>query len=198
MVQTPLASYRSRIHSPPESAAMQTPSVILIPGISNSGPTHWQTLWEAKHPHTIRLQQSDWDHPDCDQWAEQLEALVRTLHEPPVLVAHSLGCLVACRWASQSSRPIQAALLVAVPDPAGPSFPPEATGFSVLPSGLGHRRVVMVSSTNDPFSSTLYSQQRALAWNAEHITLGALGHINAASGLGDWDQGWGIVERLST
>ncbi|MES2947957.1 MAG: alpha/beta fold hydrolase [Pseudomonadota bacterium] len=177
---------------------MQTPSVILIPGISNSGPTHWQTRWEVKYPNTIRLQQSDWDHPDCDQWAEQLEVLVRTLPEPPLLVAHSLGCLVVGRWASQSRRPIQAALLVAVPDPAGPSFPAEATGFSVLPPDLGHSRVVMVSSTNDPFASAGYSQQRALAWNAEHITLGAQGHINGASGLGDWDQGWEIVERLST
>lgn len=171
-------------------------SVILIPGISNSGPTHWQTLWEAKYPNTIRLQQADWDHPDCDKWAERLEVLVCSVQEPPVLVAHSLGCLVACKWAAQSSRPIKAALLVAVPDPAGPSFPQEATGFSALPSDLGGRRVVMVSSTDDPFSSPLYTQQRAVVWNAQHIAAGSLGHINAASGLGDWDQGWKIVEQL--
>jgi predicted alpha/beta hydrolase family esterase len=56
--------------------------------------------------------------------------------------------------------------------------------------------VVMVSSTDDPFSSIGYAQQRAAAWDAEHIALGAYGHLNAASGLGDWEQGWGIVERL--
>jgi len=175
---------------------MQAPSVILIPGIANSGPTHWQTRWEARYPHTIRLQQADWDHPDCDQWAERLEVLVRSLQEPPVLVAHSLGCLVACKWASRSGRPIKAALLVAVPDPSGPSFPQAASGFSDLPADLGPRRVVMVSSTNDPFSTPGYTQQRAAAWNAQHIALGAQGHINAASGLGNWEQGWEIVERL--
>lgn len=175
---------------------MQKTPIVLIPGIGNSGPTHWQTLWERKHAHTIRLQQTDWDRPDCAQWAEQLEALVRSLQVPPVLVAHSLGCLVVCRWAAQSMLPIQAAMLVAVPDPAAPSFPAEADGFATLPTDLGQRRVLMVSSTNDPYASQTYTQQRAAAWRAEHLCLGALGHINAASGLGDWEPGWELVERL--
>jgi len=172
------------------------PSVLLIPGIGNSGPAHWQTLWENNYPNTHRVQQTDWDHPDCDKWAARLDDVVRRADAPPVLVAHSLGCLVACKWASQSRLPVKAILLVAVPDPAGPTFPREASGFSGLVSDLGQRRVAMVSSTDDPFSTALYSQRCALAWTAEHIVTGAKGHLNADSGLGEWSQGWDIVERL--
>lgn len=171
-------------------------SVMLIPGIGNSGSTHWQTIWEAKYPNAFRVQQTDWDYPDCDQWVAQLDEAVRCADHPPLLVAHSLGCLVACKWASLSSWPIKAVLLVAVPDPARPSFPKQASGFSSPPLHIGQRRVVMVSSMDDPFSTAFYSQQSALAWNAEHISLGAKGHINADSGLGEWRQGWDIVQRL--
>jgi predicted alpha/beta hydrolase family esterase len=172
------------------------PPALLIPGIGNSGPAHWQTLWENQHPNTHRVQQTDWDHPDCDQWAARLEDAVRRTDVPPLLVAHSLGCLVACQWASQSRLPVKAILLVAVPDPTGPAFPKEATGFSCLESDLGQRRIVMVSSADDPFSTALYSQQCALAWKAQHIVMGAKGHLNADSGLGEWRDGWDIVQKL--
>lgn len=172
------------------------PSVLLIPGIGNSGPKHWQSHWEAMHSHTTRVQQSDWDNPDCDTWVEQLELAVRAAPVPPVLVAHSLGCLVVCSWASKSNLPIKAALLVAVPDPLGPLFPKAANGFKNLPTQIGQRRLMMVSSNDDPFSTPLYTQQRVTTWNTEHIALGAKGHINAASGLGDWSYGWQLVEKL--
>ncbi len=31
--------------------------------------------------------------------------------------------------------------------------------------------------------------------HAEHIRLGRRGHINAESGLGEWPEGWAIVNR---
>lgn len=195
MVQKCPVIYRHCVHLTRGTQTMKS-SVILIPGIGNSGPSHWQTIWEAKYPNIFRVQQTDWDHPDCDQWAAQLDDAVRCADHPPVLVAHSLGCLVACKWASLSSWPIKAVLLVAVPDPARPSFPKEASGFSSPTVDIRRRRVVMVSSTDDPFSTALYSQQCALAWDTEHIDLGAKGHINADSGLGEWNDGWDIVQRL--
>jgi predicted alpha/beta hydrolase family esterase len=174
---------------------MQTP-VLLAPGIGNSGPHHWQTHWEKLYPNTLRVQQADWGHPDCDQWAEQLELAVGRCQVPPVIVAHSLGCLVVSRWASHSKLPIHAALLVAVPDPAGPAFPKQATGFMDLLPHVGGRRITLVSSRDDPYSTPLYSRQRAQAWKAEHIELEAAGHINADSGLGAWPFGWQLVEGL--
>lgn len=169
--------------------------VLLVPGIQNSGPDHWQTHWERQHPGVLRVQQRDWDHPDCSEWAAALEHAVQAQPEPPIVVAHSLGCLVVARWMAGSALPVHAALLVAVPDPQGPAFPAEASGFVPLPPSVGTRRVHLLSSNNDPYSTPAYTRQRAAQWQAQHEELGALGHINAASGLGDWPEGWGRVVR---
>lgn len=173
--------------------------VLLVPGICNSGPTHWQSLWEARYPKVLRLQQRDWDHPVCDTWAEVLGQAIRQCAEPPIVVAHSLGCLVVARWAAHTAgdaaQAMHAALLVAVPDPGAASFPAQATGFLPFATSLGGRRVTLVSSSDDPFSSPAYTAQRVADWGAEHFCLGALGHLNASSGLVDWPEGWAIVQR---
>jgi uncharacterized protein len=167
--------------------------VLLVPGIGNSGPTHWQTLWQAKHPDVGRVMQRDWDHPVCDEWIEVLDQAVVQVAEPPILIAHSLGCLAVAHWAARSDRSCHAVLLVAVPDPDGPAFPRDATGFALVSPALRRYRVTVVSSSDDPYATTLYAEERVAAWGAEHVHLGRRGHINAASGLGDWPDGWAIV-----
>lgn len=176
-----------------------TRPVLLIPGIYNSGPRHWQSLWQNRYPGVARVAQEDWDHPDCDTWVRTLDEAIAALPQPPILVAHSLGCLVAVHWAARYHRPVHALLLVAVPDPEGPSFPVEARGFAPLPRTLPtpptpSRRVLM-SSTTDPYSNPGFSAQCASAWNAEHRVLGDRGHLSADSGLDDWPQGWEQVAR---
>lgn len=173
------------------------PPVLLIPGIHNSGPRHWQSIWQTQHAGVQRVEQSDWDHPECERWEQALDDAVSCAQEPPILVAHSLGCLVAVHWVARRSRPVHALLLVAVPDPEGPNFPAAATGFAPLPATLPPlRRVVLVSSTDDPYSTPGFAAQCAAAWNADHKVLGAAGHINADSGLGEWGEGWELVKRL--
>ncbi len=143
-------------------------SCFTVPGIGNSGPAHWQSLWEAKQPNVTRVVQRDWDHPVCDTWCDTLEQVVAQTDEPPILVAHSLGCLAVARWATLSKRPIHAALLVAVPDPTGPAVPKEASGFAAHPQPLLERRITVVRSSNDPYSTQAFSRQCVLAWWAEH------------------------------
>jgi uncharacterized protein len=167
--------------------------VLTVPGIQNSGPTHWQSRWEMLHPGVVRVQQRDWDHPACDEWVASLDAAVRAQAVPPILVAHSLGCLAVAHWAERSAQPIHAALLVAVPDPLGPSFPAQATGFAPLPGALAGRRLQMIASRDDPYGSLDHARTCAAAWGAELVELGPFGHLNAASGLGDWPQAWARV-----
>lgn len=47
--------------------------VLLVPGIGNSGPTHWQSLWQEEHSDVGRVTQRDWDNPVCDGWVEALD-----------------------------------------------------------------------------------------------------------------------------
>jgi predicted alpha/beta hydrolase family esterase len=47
----------------------------------------------------------------------------------------------------------------------------------------------VVYSEDDPFCRPSRAQALATDWGAEATTLGARGHINGDSGLGDWPQG---------
>src|SRR5258708_35444679 len=80
-------------------------SVLLVPGIGNSGPAHWQSLWQAKHPDVRRVMQRDWDHPVCDEWVGALDHAVGQAAVLPVLAAHSLGCAPAPHRPSRSAPP---------------------------------------------------------------------------------------------
>ena len=34
--------------------------VLILPGLHNSGPSHWQSLWLEAHPEYTRVVQEDW------------------------------------------------------------------------------------------------------------------------------------------
>ena len=92
--------------------------VLLVPGIGNSGHGHWQSFWQAKHSDVGRVIQRDWDHPVCNEWVAALDKAVVRAAAPPILVAHSLGCLTVAHWAARADRSCYAVLLAAVPDPS--------------------------------------------------------------------------------
>lgn len=171
-------------------------NVLVVPGIGNSGVNHWQTLWENADSSFIRVQQRDWDHPNCKEWVQRLEAAVQERGPQTVIVAHSLGCLAVAQWACITKQKILGAMLVAVPDPEGPNFPLEATGFSELPLEPFEFRSIVVASTNDAYGSLEFSQKCAEAWGAELVEIGSAGHINASSGLGIWEDGLQLLSRL--
>ncbi len=124
--------------------------VLTLPGIGNSGALHWQTLWENNNPGFQRVNQRDWDHPNCDEWAQGLEAAVVYSGHETILVAHSLACLVLARWAAGTRFSIRGALLVAVPDPSGTQFPAEALGFMPISKHTFDFPSLVVESGNDP------------------------------------------------
>src|SRR2546427_295372 len=77
------------------------PPVLVLPGYGDSGPGHWQSLWEAEDGRFRRVLQRDWLLPERAEWLAALEREIAACAAPPVLVAHSLGCaLVAARVAA--------------------------------------------------------------------------------------------------
>lgn len=170
--------------------------VLILPGIGNSGPQHWQTLWEQRDSHFQRVNQRDWLRPVCDEWAGVLDGAVRACLSAPVLVAHSLACLLVAHWASRSKRAIHGALLVAIPDPDAPGFPADARGFAPVPLCPFPFPSIVVASTDDSFGSLAHAKHCAAAWRSDFVEIGAAGHINADSGIGDWNQGYALLQRL--
>lgn len=171
--------------------------IIILPGIGGSGPAHWQSLWERADPRMRRFAPADWDRPERADWIAALEVAVAASRTPPLLVAHSLACLLVAHWQAASSRAIAGAFLVAVPDPAAPAFPIEAASFAGAPAARFGFRSLVVASSNDPFGTLNYVRGRAGAWGSELVEVGAYGHLNAGSGLGAWPQGRALLDGFA-
>lgn len=169
-------------------------TILILPGLFNSGEGHWQTVWEAKLPNAIRVQQSDWNTPDRARWVANLDDAVAASERPVILAAHSLGCALIAWWAKEcGNRPhaakVTGALLVAPPDVEHSTFPTFVTGFSPMPCTTLPFRSIVVASSNDPWCALPKAQNWATQWGAQFHDIGSRGHINAESGLDNWPQG---------
>lgn len=179
----------------PETSAR----VLLLPGWRDSGPGHWQTRWAGRHGFE-RVEQADWEWPKRGDWLARLDEVVADPHEarPVVLVAHSLGCLAVAAWAavSRHTARVRGALLVAPPDVERSDVPPQLSGWRPIARRSMPFTTVVVSSDDDPYASPSFSAALAAAWGARHHDLRGRGHLNAESGLGDWDDGRSLLEAL--
>ncbi|GMA13909.1 serine hydrolase family protein [Deinococcus metallilatus] len=167
-----------------------TPTLILVPGLGDSGPEHWQSLWERKYG-AARVRQDDPDQPDPECWAARLDEVVRTTPGELVLVAHSLGVPTVAHWAARFDVPerVRGALLVAPPDPERQGALEEVRRFVPWPTGPLPFPALVVASENDPYATFERAQAFADAWGAEFVTAGEAGHINTESGHGEWPEG---------
>src|SRR5689334_22403869 len=106
-------------------------TVLIVPGWQDSGPEHWQSLWERAYPEWRRVRDLDWDEPTREVWVAGLDSAIREIGMPVVLVCHSLGCIAAVEWATGSdANRVSAALLVAPPDLAQPDTPAAIRDFA--------------------------------------------------------------------
>lgn len=87
-------------------------------------------------------------------------------------------------------------MLVAPPDPTIPAFPGTATGFETVSSDPLRFPSLVVASSDDSFGSIAYARRCADDWGSAFVDAGAIGHINADSGLGDWPVGLDLLEGL--
>ncbi len=175
------------------------PRVLLLPGLYNSGPEHWQTHWQAEHPEFVRVEQRDWETPDRREWVETLQRAIAADPGPAVLVAHSAACSLVAHWAAahpESVQTIRGALLAAPADVDAPGFPSGPTGFAPMPLAPLPFPSIVVASTNDEYVTLPRAAQLALAWGSRLEVLGALGHINSASNLGSWPEGFALLREL--
>ena len=174
-----------------------TPRVLILPGWLDSGPLHWQSRWEASHGDQ-RVQQDDWLWPRRGDWMARLDEVILESDRPAVLVAHSLGCHLVAAWGRHSRHVtrVQAALLVAVPDTERDDMPPNLYSFRpVVRERLPFVSLVVISS-DDPYGSPERARQFARDWGSTTVTIGARGHINGESNLGDWPQGRELLRSL--
>lgn len=178
--------------------ALRSPRVLLLPGWLNSGPTHWQSRWEARHGF-VRVEQDDWDWPRRGDWMARLDEVLLAHDAPVLLAAHSLGCQLVAAWAAHTRHTarVDGALLVAPPDTEREDTPPQLFNWRPM---VRHRlpfASIAVCSSDDPFCSLERGRQLASDWGSRLVEIGARGHVNGDSGLGDWPDGLALLERLA-
>jgi hypothetical protein len=176
---------------------MNTSNILILPGWQNSGPEHWQSLWQVTHGYA-RVEQHDWLRPLRGDWIARLEDVLLQQKEPAVLVAHSLGCLLVAAWAvhSRNTHLVKAALLVAPGDAEREEMRPLLASWSPIPLQKLPFKSILVGSRDDPYCSFERAQAFASAWGADFVDAGAQGHLNTESGLGAWPQGQALLDRL--
>ena len=164
---------------------------IVVPGLGGSDEHHWQSLWERESPEMLRIAPASWDEPDFDDWADALERAAGD--EQVVLVAHSLGCLLAVRWTRTHPDRVAGLFLVAAPDPAAPGFPAHVSSFTDDLGSPPGAPTILIASDNDPYCSPEQSAAFAGDWNAALIMVGPRGHLNSLSSLGPWAEGRNLL-----
>jgi uncharacterized protein len=166
-------------------------SVLILPGLGNSGPEHWQTLWQAAHGYQ-RVEQANWDQPKLPDWLGELRQAIGRADSHVVLVGHSLACSLVAHFAqlTGANEKVLGAFLVSPADVETPRCTPSETRcFSPIPLGRFPFPAQVVASSDDPYVDRERAEFFAQSWGAGFTDIGQAGHINAGSGLGAWPEG---------
>jgi uncharacterized protein len=168
-----------------------------VPGLGNSGPEHWQTFFEKQGNNFRRINQQEWDAPDCNDWIVAIDKAI-SAYDPltVVLIGHSLGCTAIAHWAITYNKKIKGALLVAPSDIESPVYTFTATGFAPIPLQKINCKTIVVASDNDEWVAVERAKFFAANWGSEFVSIGNAGHINTAAGYGEWNKGLEILKNF--
>ncbi|BBS85683.1 RBBP9/YdeN family alpha/beta hydrolase [Aeromonas media] len=165
-------------------------TILLVPGLHNSGPDHWQSRWNQQFPQWQRMLGLPWDKPDLTVWSAKLASKLRSRRSRVHLVAHSFGALTAIAAARLQPDKVSSILIVAPADPARFGIPDEALAGSIKVSAQ------LIASRNDPWMSFERAEYWSRQWQVPLFDAGEVGHINAQSGHGEWSQGLNLLNTL--
>ena len=127
----------------------------------------------------------------------QLEETVLT-HSSVILVAHSLGCVLVAAWAAHTrhAHKVKGALLVAPADVERPEMQHMLHSWSPIERKRLPFQSTVAASRNDPHCSLMRASGLAHAWGSRLVDCGMSGHINTDSRLGDWPEGFALLQDL--
>jgi predicted alpha/beta hydrolase family esterase len=183
---------------------MTQPTVLIVPGLRDHVAEHWQTLLAARLPRVRSVPPMGRDNLDCAARVEAIERAASAIEGPVIVVAHSGGVIMVAHWAKRYRRPIQGALLATPPDfeePMPEGYPTmealAAGGWLPVPREPLPFPSIVAASRNDPLSRIERVAGLARSWGSRFVDLGNVGHLNPASGFGDWPQAEQFIRELS-
>ncbi|SFB07591.1 hypothetical protein SAMN04515620_11637 [Collimonas sp. OK607] len=179
-------------------------TILIVPGLRDHVPEHWQTLLEARLPAFRSIPPLETNKLDLAARIAAIEKTINEIDGQIIVVAHSGGTIMFAHWAQRhSTEKISGALLAVPPDfekplPAGYPTIDEFREKGWLPvprAPLPFRSIVTVSE-NDPLGEITAVSALAGDWKSQVINLGRVGHLNPASGYGDWPDADALIQRL--
>lgn len=164
--------------------------ILIIPGLGNSGPDHWQSRWEAKLPTARRVEQRSWSHPVLDDWLANLVGAIDAATKPVIVVGHSLGARAIAHLPEDKATRVAGAFLVTPPSSQfllqiaeiDPAFAAPVSRRLLFPG-------LLIASRDDPYSTYEESEALAKQLGIEVVDAGLSGHLNIESGHGPWPEG---------
>ena len=184
-----------------------SPTVLIVPGLRDHVEAHWQTLLATQLSKVRTVPPMGREDLDCAKRVQAIEAAMGAIDGPVVLVAHSGGCVMVAHWAhtSRHAHRVVGALLATPPDfdqamPEGyPTLAALQTGaWLPVPRKPLPFRSLVATSDNDPLADRARVLKLAKDWGSETVDLGAVGHLNPASGYGEWPMAVPLIERTTT
>jgi serine hydrolase len=180
------------------------PTVLIVPGLRDHVAEHWQTLLAARLPRVRSVPPMGREDLDCAARVEAIDRELAAIEGPVILVAHSGGVIMVAHWARKHRRPIHGALLATPPDfeqPMPEGYPTmdalAASGWLPVPRDPLPFPSVVAASRNDPLGRFERVAELAHAWGSRIVDLGKVGHLNPASGFGEWPQAEEFIRELS-
>jgi predicted alpha/beta hydrolase family esterase len=187
------------------------PTVLVVPGLRDHVAQHWQTLLEARLRAEGRPVASvppmGREDLDCAAKVAAVERTARSVDGPLVVVAHSGGCVMLVHWARQfpqTAHRVAGALLAAPPDfetPMPEGYPTlealHSGGWLPVPRERLPFPSIVAGSRNDPLAAYGRVAELAREWGSRLVDLGEVGHLNPASGFGEWPRADDFIAELS-
>jgi predicted alpha/beta hydrolase family esterase len=178
--------------------------IVTVPGLRGHVEDHWQTRLAARLPHVRAVAPLGRDNPSLADRVVALQDTVSAIDGPVILVAHSAGVLVTVHWAVHYGDSVIGALLATPPDlfsPLPSEYPSLAVlrdlGWLPIPMGPLPFPSIVATSSNDDLSDPARVLGFAHAWGSRVHNLGPVGHLNPASGYGDWPEAESLVDELA-
>ncbi|MER5367736.1 alpha/beta hydrolase [Streptomyces sp. NPDC002722] len=179
------------------------PTVVIVPGLRDHVPDHWQTVLADRIAGARTVPPLTSGRLNCGAQVTALNEVLSDIAGPVVVVAHSAGVMTVAHWARRHRRPIAGALLATPPDfgtPLPGGHPtPEAlreNGWLPVPRTTLPFPSIVAASTDDPLADFDRVAELARAWGSRVVDLGPVGHLNPASGHGEWPRAEELVREL--
>lgn len=182
----------------------QLPTLVLVTGMRTDVAEHWQSRLAASVPRARVVPSFERAKHDLAGRVVDLDGVVQEAKGPVTIVAHSAGVLTTVHWAARhDTGRVVGALLATPPDLATPlplEYPSldalREAGWLPIPRHRLRFPSIVAASSNDALGDPDNVRDLAGAWGSHVVDLGPVGHLNPASGYGEWPLAQELIDRI--